>query len=241
MPDEIFDHPRLARIYDDFDGERDDLAAYLALADELGAKTVLDVGCGTGNLAILLAARGRAVTGVDPSSASLEIARAKPGAGDVTWLDGDATTLPAMAVDLATMTGNVAQVFLTDDEWLRTLRGIHAALRPGGHFVFETRRPRRRAWEDWGGGRRDFALDIPGVGRVEQFVEVTDVSLPLVSFTHTYRFAEDGFEITSPSTLRFRDRPELEESLATEGFLVLDVRDAPDRPGREFVFVARRV
>ena len=146
MPDAIFAHPRLAPIYDAFDGERDDLDAYLRIADELGAHHVLDVGCGTGSLAILLANSGRHVTGVDPAEASLHVAMSKSGAGSVTWLHGDATTLPDLAVDVAMMTGNVAQVFLTDDEWCSTLRGIHRALRVGGHLVFETRRPERRAW-----------------------------------------------------------------------------------------------
>jgi hypothetical protein len=41
------------------------------------------------------------------------------------------------------MTGNVAQVFLTDEDWARALQGIAAALRPGGYLVFETRRPER--------------------------------------------------------------------------------------------------
>lgn len=40
------------------------------------------------------------------------------------------------------MTANVAQVFLFDESWNVTLLGIHAALRPGGVLVFETRDPR---------------------------------------------------------------------------------------------------
>ena len=81
------------------------------------------------------------------------MARAKPGAAAVTWLHGDATTLPRSQVDLAVMTGNVAQVFVTDEDWAATLRGLHAAVRPGGHLVLETRRPERRAWEEWDGQR----------------------------------------------------------------------------------------
>jgi SAM-dependent methyltransferase len=105
MPDAIFAHPRLARIYDAFDGERDDLAAYLALADELGAERVLDVGCGTGCLAVLLADSGREVVGVDPAEASLAIARAKDPAGRIRWVHADATGVPAVDADLAVLTG----------------------------------------------------------------------------------------------------------------------------------------
>jgi hypothetical protein len=46
--------------------------------------------------------------------------------------------------------------------------------------------------------------------------------------------------ITSDSTLRFRSRVEVERSLESAGFVVDEVRDAPDRPGREFVFIAFR-
>jgi SAM-dependent methyltransferase len=206
----------------------------------LGADHVLDIGCGTGCLAVLLAQHGRTVVGVDPAEASLDVAKSKDATAHITWLHGDATTVPALGVDLALMTGNVAQVFLTDDSWERTLRGIYAALRPGGYLVFETRRPQRRAWEDWAADASHVTLDIPGIGPVEQRREVTEVDLPLVSFRYAYRFLADGAVLTSDSTLRFRERDELESSLATCGYRVLDVREAPDRPGREYVFIAER-
>lgn len=50
MPDAPFSDPRLAPLYDAFEEPRDDLPAYLAIAEELGARRVLDVGCGTGSL-----------------------------------------------------------------------------------------------------------------------------------------------------------------------------------------------
>jgi len=149
MADDGFEVPRLAQLYDPLDPDRSDLDAYVAIADGLGARSVLDVGCGTGVLALLLAARGLEVVGVDPARASLDVARAKPGADAVRWLEGDATTLPPLQVDLVTKTGNVAQVFVTDEDWESTLRGVRGALADGGHLVFETRVPEREAWREW--------------------------------------------------------------------------------------------
>jgi SAM-dependent methyltransferase len=149
VQDALFAEPRLARIYDVWEGERIDLPGYLAIVAELGARSVLDVGCGTGNWASMLAERGFEVVGLDPAAASLDVARAKPGAQRVRWIHGDVTSLPALAVDLATMTGNVSNVFLTQQEWLATLGGVHAALRPGGYLVFESVDPAGRPWLNW--------------------------------------------------------------------------------------------
>ncbi len=243
MPDEAFDEPRLAAIYDALDSDRSDLDAYLAMVEEFGARSVLDLGCGTGVLALLLAERGIAVTGVDPSGASLEVARAKPGAERVVWIHGDASAIPsALTVDLVTMTANVAQVFLTDADWLATLAACRATLRNGGHLVFESRDAARRAWEEWTEERTRSTNDVPGVGRVTDWVQVTDVSDDgeLVTFMSPNIFEADGTVITSTSTLRFRSRDAIEKSLVASGFVVDEVRDAPDRPGRELVFVARR-
>jgi SAM-dependent methyltransferase len=240
VSDAIFADPRLALIYDAFDGERDDLTAYLNIAEELGADRVLDIGCGTGSLALLLARSGHTVVGIDPAWASLEVAKSKDQTATVTWVHGDATKAPAFNADLALMTGNVAQVFLTDDDWKQAVGAVRAALRPHGYLAFETRRPERRAWEEWAADTGPVILDVPGSGPVEQRREVTSVSLPFVSFRYTYTFLTDGAAVTSDSILRFRSRDEVESSLAASGFEVLDVREAPDRPGREFVFIAER-
>ena len=237
MPGVPFAHPRLAPVYDAFDGKRDDLPAYLAITAELGADRVLDIGCGTGSLAVLLAGSGRTVMGLDPARASLEVAESKDKDGRVTWVHGDAASAPAFAADLALMTGNVAQVFLTDDDWACALRAIGTALRPGGFLSFETRRPEHRAWEEWAAAG-PVVLDVPGTGAVQRCLEVTSVGFPLVSFRYTYTFLADGAVVTSDSTLRFRDRDEVKASLAAQGYRVRDVRQAPDRPGREFVFIA---
>lgn len=71
-------HPRLAATLD----------AYLRMAEQFRARRMLDIGCGTGVFALLLADRGFEVVGVDPAEASMAVARAKPGGERVRWIRG---------------------------------------------------------------------------------------------------------------------------------------------------------
>ncbi|HEY3922835.1 MAG TPA: class I SAM-dependent methyltransferase [Gaiellaceae bacterium] len=238
--DAAYAHPRLAAVYDSFERDRRDLDAYAAIAEELGARRVLDIGCGTGTFAVLLASRGFEVVAVDPAEASLDVARKKRGADLVRWLDGDATALPTLQVDLVTMTGNVAQAIVEPEAWQQALGGMRDAMRPGGHLVFETRDPAYRGWQEWTRTRTHRVLDIADIGPVERWIELLDVSLPLITFRGTYVFHRDGETLTSDSTLRFRERDEVETDLAAAGYVLQAVRDASDRPGRECVFIAQR-
>src|ERR1039458_3646747 len=218
MADALFEDPRLARVYDPLDPDRSDLDVYAAIVDEFGARSVLDIGCGTGTFACALAERGIEVTGVDPAPASLDVAQAKPGAGRVRWMRRDAADLPPLQVDLATMTGNVAQVFLTDAEWDSVLRSAHAAVRPGGRLVFETRDPAAKAWREWNRADSLARADVPGTGVVEAWAEVSAVAGDLVSFRSSFVFEADRVTLTSESTLRFRRREEVAGSLLSAGF-----------------------
>jgi SAM-dependent methyltransferase len=240
VADEEFRHPRLAAIYDALDPDRSDLDVYVELIDELGGRRVLDVGCGTGTLALALAERGHDVVGVDPAPASLAVARAKDTAHRVRWIDGDAGAAPGPGYDVAIMTGNVAQAIAEPAAWSATLRAIHAALRPGGWLVFESRDPADRGWQRWNRDDTLASTTVEGVGPVTSWTEVIAVDGPLVTFRSTWVFDADGEKLTSVSTLRFRPRAEIETELTDHGFSTRDVRDAPDRPGREFVFIAQR-
>ena len=138
------------------------------------------------------------------------------------------------------MTANVAQVFLTDEDWAATLSGVLGALRPGGLLVFEVRDPAATAWLEWDRDHTHRRVDLPGVGVVETWCDLMGVEERTVSFRHTFVFDSDGATLTSDSTLAFRERRDVERSLAVAGFVLDDVRDAPDRPGLEHVFRARR-
>ena len=235
-PDATFSDPRQAVLYDVFNNDRSDLEAYVRIADEVEAHRVVDVGCGTGSLAVRLAALGFSVTGVDPAEASLDVARAKPNAELVRWVHGDATSLVGLeAADLAVMTGNVAQVFVSDEDWYATLRAIRTCLRPGGWFVFETRRSDVRDWETWDLAPSPVAMPDGRTAVVS--CTVTEVALPFVTFEGSTAIGKEIMRSTS--TLRFRERSELERDLSRYGFNVLDVRDAPDRPGKEMVFLTQ--
>ena len=240
MADRLFADRRLAGVYDPLDPDRSDLDAYVDIVEELGARTVLDLGCGTGTFAVLLAGRGVDVTGVDPAAASVDVARRKPGADRVRWVVGEVDAVSDLRFDAVTMTANVAQVFLTDAELTATLRGLHSAIRLGGHLVLETRVPAREAWRSWVREQTWARDDVPGIGVVEHWLDLVDVSGPLVTFRGTYVFASDGAVLTSESTLRFRERADVEESLGAAGCTGAAGRAAPDRPGLEWVFVARR-
>lgn len=240
MPDHIFDNIRLAAVYDYIEGDRSDLDSYAAMIEEFRASRVLDIGCGTGTFATRLAARGVEVTGVDPAGASLNIARQKPHADKVTWVHGTAPDVLPLHVDLVFMTANVAQVFLTDEDWRDTLRAAHGALRPGGRLIFESRDPARRAWEGWTRNLTHEVITTPHDDDVESWVQITRVEGDLVTFESPTIFRNDGARVESTSTLRFRSRAELTASLEDAGFTVEDGRDAQDRPGRKLVFVARK-
>lgn len=236
-PDPAFADPQQAALYDVFEHDRSDLDAYVSLVDEVGAQHVVDLGCGTGSLAVRLIGPGRTVVGVDPAEASLGVARSKPGAEQVTWIHGDARSLAdrRTGTDLVVMTGNVAQVFVSDSDWHMTLAGVSAAVRPGGWFVFETRRPEVRDWENWTIHPTPISLQDGRSAVISR--QLTDVAPPLISFESATTI--DGVVLRSSSTLRFRTHDEITDDLARHGFSVIDVRDAPDRPGKEMVFLAR--
>ncbi|MBD0670368.1 class I SAM-dependent methyltransferase [Streptomyces sp. CBMA156] len=240
MADEAYTDPRLAALYDLIEADRTDLHPYLALARRLDARHVLDLGCGTGTLALALTARGHTVTAADPAAASIAHARTRPGAHHVHWIHGDARALPPLAADLAVMTANTAQEITTDTAWHTTLTRLHTALRPGARLVFETRDPDHHAWHHWNRDATHTTTALPDGTHVTHWIDLLTAHPPLVTFRRTYTFHPHGPTLTSHSTLRFRTRTELTTDLLTHGYTHPAIHDAPDRPGRELVLHTTR-
>jgi SAM-dependent methyltransferase len=146
-----FSDPRLVAIYDAVNAyaPHSQPRFYSQLAAEIGAKAIVDFGCGTGLITCDLAKHGYKLIGIDPAPAMIEIARGRECADRVRWIAGDASQIGEPNADLAIMTGHVAQFFLTDESWRGALVGLHRALRPGGTLSFESRSPSAREWDSW--------------------------------------------------------------------------------------------
>lgn len=155
---EGYDHrtygDRFADVYDDWYGEVTDAAACSATVAELvrelaGDRTpvVLELGIGTGRLALPLAAAGVDVRGIDSSVAMVDRLRERHGADDIEVLVGDFAdvtlppraepTEPAATADLVLCAYNTFFNLPTDAAQQRCLQGVASVLGPGGRFVVE--------------------------------------------------------------------------------------------------------
>jgi SAM-dependent methyltransferase len=244
MRDAEFNDPRLVEVYDaESPWTRDD-DYFVALVNETPGVRVLDLGCGTGRIALGLADAGHTVTGIDPSLAALAAARAKPGAKRVAWIHGTAESAPDASFDIVLMTGHVSQ-FLLENEWAGALGAIRHALVPGGRLAFHAYDPRERIWERWTPEDTRRFIAMPGGTTVLTWTEVTDVSNDEVSFSHHYQWFPGGERLRSDSTLRFWSEQRLRQSVTDAGFTIERVdggwRGEPVGLGNgELIVVARR-
>jgi SAM-dependent methyltransferase len=219
--DRLYHDPALAAFYDLENGwERSPDFAYCR-AFAADAASVLDLGCGTGELAVALAG-DRLVVGVDPAAPMLEIARAKPGAGRVDFVEGDARTLRlGRRYERIVLTGHAFQVFLTTDDRRAVLSTIAAHLAPGGRFVFDSRNPACREWEEWGPDDSMRLLEHPRFGTVAAWNDVAcDPETGIVTYETHYEVRATGKRLSAASRIAFPDKIELEALIAEAGLRV---------------------
>jgi SAM-dependent methyltransferase len=129
---------RFADVYDDWYGgdDQDTAAAVDRLAELAGDGPVLELGVGTGRLAVPLAARGIAVTGVDASEAMLERLASKPG--NVTTHVGDmAGPLPDGPWSLVVVARNTFFNLTSEEAQRAALAEVRRVLAPEGSLVIE--------------------------------------------------------------------------------------------------------
>lgn len=105
----------------------------VALAEVKAAERALDVCCGTGDIALALAAAGAAATGLDFTEAMLAVAERKPATGKVEFIQGDAMKLPFPdnSFDLVTVGYGLRNLA----DWETGLAEMVRVARPGGRVV----------------------------------------------------------------------------------------------------------
>lgn len=134
---------RHAPVYDRIYGRRfAPESAVLALADAAGDGAVLELGVGTGRLAIPLAARGVEVDGIEASAAMVAQLRAQPGSARVGVAQVDLAGFTLERTDYAVAVCAVSTLFMLDHAAQRgCLRSTATHLRPGGRLYVEAFRP----------------------------------------------------------------------------------------------------
>jgi SAM-dependent methyltransferase len=104
--------------------------------------TALELGIGTGRIALPLARRGVRVHGIDLSDAMVAKLRSKAGADQISVTIGDfATTTVEGRFSVAYLVFNTIMNLTTQDEQVACFRNVAAHLQPGGCFVIEVMVP----------------------------------------------------------------------------------------------------
>jgi len=162
------------------------------LADLAGDGAALELGIGTGRIALPLRQRGVRVSGIDLSPAMVERLRAKPDADGIDVTIGDfATTKVGGTFRLAYLVYNTITNLTTQDEQVECFRNVAAHLEPGGCFVIEVGIPDLRRLPP-GETVRAFAVSPTYVA----FDEFTDMTAQ-ISYSHHYWVVGDKLEIFS--------------------------------------------
>ncbi len=129
-----------ADVYDDWYADVTDVEATVRRVSKLAPNgAVLELGVGTGRIALALAAAGHRVAGVDSSEAMLNRLHQKPGAEQLEVLHADmAEGLPDGPFDLALATYNTIFNLTTEAAQLSCLKLVHGQVVPNGLLVLET-------------------------------------------------------------------------------------------------------
>lgn len=218
MQDRLFEDPALVQFYDAENGWGDDTRFCLKLAQQ--ARSVLDLGCGTGLLAAALG-DGREVWGVDPAAAMLAVARRRTGGKAVTWVEADGRAVRlGRRFDLIVLTGHAFQCFLTDDDQRALCETIAAHLAPQGRYIFDSRNPAREEWREWIPALSERVFALPELGRINAWNDVRYDAMSGIAAYETFYQADDGRRWQATSQIRFARQDQIAARLAEAGLVV---------------------
>jgi SAM-dependent methyltransferase len=186
------------------------------LAELAGSGRALELGIGTGRIALPLARRGVPVHGIDLSQAMVSRLRAKPGGEDIPVTIGDfATTTVDGAFSVAYLVFNTIMNLTTQAEQVACFRNVAAHLEPGGCFLIEvgvpdlqrlpageTVRPFHISETRWGFDEYDLARQ----GLISHHLELFDGKAEQVSMPFRYVWPAELDLMAELAGMKLRDR-----------------------------------
>jgi SAM-dependent methyltransferase len=217
--DGYFDE-RVAARYDESSSEMFAREAVEPAVDFLAALAgdgrALELGIGTGRIALPLAGRGVEVHGIDLSRAMVARLREKPGGEEIPVAIGDfATTRVEGAFSLAYLLFNTINNLTTQEEQVACFRNVAAQLEPGGRFVIEVGVPELRRLPPgetmhifdaseghWGIDE----YDLVNQGLVSHHFSVVDGAIERVSMPFRYVWPSELDLMAELAGMRLRER-----------------------------------
>jgi SAM-dependent methyltransferase len=211
---------RVAARYDDFDGEMFHPAAIDPVVDFLvelaGDGSALELGIGTGRIALPLAQRGVPVHGVEISNAMVARLRAKPGGDAIDVTIGDfATAVVDGRFSVAYLVFNTIANLTTQAAQVACFRNVEAHLEPGGCFVIELEVPELQRLPP---GETILALpvsenrwgfdeyDVVTQGLTSHHFEIVDGELERLSVPFRYAWPSELDLMAELAGMRLRER-----------------------------------
>jgi SAM-dependent methyltransferase len=186
------------------------------LAELAGSGRALELGIGTGRIALPLAQRGVTVHGIELSRAMVARLRAKPGGENLGVTIGDFTTTRAEGTfTLAYLVFNTILNLTTQDAQVACFRNVAAHLEPGGSFVVEAAVPDLRRLPP-GETVRAFHVsetrwgldeyDVAAQGLVSHHFELLDGRLERLSIPFRYVWPSELDLMAQLAGMRLRER-----------------------------------
>lgn len=215
----------IADVYDEWYvhlGDADLVASLLAELSDGGR--ALELGVGTGRVALPLAARGVEVQGIDSSPAMVAKMRAKPGGDAIVTTIGDMADVPAEgAFELVFVVFNTFFMLTTQEAQVRCFRNVAAHLAPGGRFVLGAFVPDTSRIE------QGQSLSVGDLSADHIRLDATryDAGAQRVEFTQA-RISEDGVKLVH-AMLRYAFPPELDLMAQLAGLTLEDRWSTFDR------------
>jgi len=210
----------VAARYDDPDDEMSQAAAVDPVVDFIaalaGTGRALELGIGTGRIALPLAQRGVPVAGIELSQAMAARLRVKPGGADIPVAIGDfSTTTAGGSFAVAYLVFNTIMNLTTQAAQVECFRNVAAHLEPGGCFVVEVHLPELRLLPP-GETFRSFHVsdskwgideyDVANQGLVSHHLEIVGGRLERFSIPFRYVWPAELDLMAQIAGMRLRER-----------------------------------